>query len=79
MNKHQLIMRMALDGASYREIYARTAASHSTISKLHKVLQANNITSRDRLAAFSDSELAGIIGDGRLQVSDDFVILTLSQ
>lgn len=73
MNKYRLIMRMALEGASYREIHSRTSASHSTISKLRKVLESHEISSREELGVFSDAELADLVGDGRLQVSSDFM------
>lgn len=70
-------MRMALEGASYREIHARTLASHSTISKLRKVLLSKKISSCEQLDLLTDTDLAELIGDGRLQVSDEFIDIDL--
>lgn len=65
MKKYRLIMRLALDGASYRDIHSRTSASYSTISKLRKVLDAYGISSCQELDKLDDEQLVALVGDGR--------------
>lgn len=72
MTNYRLIMKLLLQGRSYRQIQNLSGAASATISKARKALDSHGITSAEDLAKVSDATISELIGDGRLVVSEDF-------
>lgn len=70
-------MTLLLEGMSYRDIHARTRASHSTIAKARKALNAHGIGAVHQLDGIDDQTLAALIGDGRQLVTDEYASIDM--
>ncbi|MDP9831588.1 IS21 family transposase [Trueperella abortisuis] len=72
MTDYRLIIKLLLQGLSYRQIQQRCGAAQATIAKARKAIDSHGITS-ELLESLDDSAITDLIGDGRLVVADDFV------
>ncbi|WP_257160425.1 hypothetical protein [Corynebacterium cystitidis] len=76
MVDYRLVMRLVVEGKSYRFISASTGVASATVSKAVREL---GITTVDQLGQVSDEQIAGVVGDGRKSVSDQYVPIDLDQ
>lgn len=77
MANYRLIMHLLLAGSSYRTIQARCGAAHATIAKATKPLDEYRITTPAQLDGYHDDDLAALVGDGRMTVTGEFVIIDM--
>ena len=73
MVDYRLIMKLSLQGRSYRQIQQQCGAAHATIAKARKALDSHGITSVSALADLSDAVIAELVGDGRVVAPGEFV------
>lgn len=78
MVDYRLIMKLLLQGRSYRQIQQQCGAAQATIAKARKALDANGISSVSDLEVMSNAAVAELVGDGRLVASDEFVDIDFS-
>ncbi|SER61874.1 hypothetical protein [Corynebacterium cystitidis] len=79
MVDYRLVMRLVVEGKSYRFISASTGVASATVSKASKAVRELGITTVDQLGQVSDEQIAGVVGDGRKSVSDQYVPIDLDQ
>lgn len=77
MTNYRLIMHLLLAGNSYREIQTRCGAAHATIAKARKTRDHHHITTPTQLDGYHDDDLHTLIGDWRMNLSGEFVPITM--
>ena len=65
MTDYRAVMDLVLKGWSVRQITAAMGCSHSTVQKVRKVLQAEQITTTAQIAGLNDEAVAVLFHDGR--------------
>ena len=65
MTDYRAVMDLVLKGWSVRQITASMGCSHSTVQKVRKVLQAEQITTTAQIAGLNDEAVAVLFHDGR--------------
>ena len=65
MTDYRAVMDLVLKGWSVRQITATMGCSHSTVQKVRKVLQAEQITTTAQIAGLNDEAVAVLFHDGR--------------
>ena len=64
MTDYRAVMDLVLKGWSVRQITAAMGCSHSTVQKVRKVLQAEQITTTAQIAGLNDEAVAVLFHDG---------------
>lgn len=69
---YRKIMRLLLEGRSYREVVAAVQCSHQTVAAVKKVLTDRQIT-RDGLLLLTDAQIGAMFPDGRSRVRSEYL------
>ena len=64
MTDYRAVMDLVLKGWSVRQITAAMGCSHSTVQKVRKMLQAEQITTTAQIAGLNDEAVAVLFHDG---------------
>ena len=73
MTDYRYVMGLLVQGLAYRQIEAMAGCSHRAIARARRVLDDEQLSSAEQVAALSAEDLDRLFADGRKNVAGEFV------
>ncbi len=79
MTDYRYVMGLLVQGLAYRQIEAMAGCSHRAIARARRVLDDEQLSSAEQVAALSAEDLDRLFADGRKNVAGEFVAVDIDK